>query len=182
MTFKDVVLSMWQYWAMGGAMLAATAYAGYSEFIRVEKKAVVKFAMFMALVTLWRLISMTFLLKIPAMRHAAENVTIIPIPATLTVFWEDACHGLPLLLVQTALGMDKLYKKIINYVILAVVMFSFGSGHLYQGTAASLMLMLYIPYSIRFGKKYGFGTVMICHTLYDLLTIVTIKYSLGSLF
>lgn len=182
MTFKDIALSMWPFWGIGAVMLAATAAAGHKELIRIEKSAVLRWVKFLGIITIYRLLVFKLLAHFSMFGNSVQGASIIPIGATFTVFWEDACHGLPLVLLQMMIGTKTWLTKIINAVALGLVAASFGSGHVYQGTFAAMILMLYIPYSMKLGKKYGFGTVMVCHTLYDLSTIIAIKWALGSLF
>lgn len=173
---KEVALRMYPYWIMGAVVLACTAFAGFKEVIRVEKKAVRGFCKFLLILTLWRIALFTIFAK--AFMGSAQNVAMIPWPLTLTVFWEDACHGLPLFLFKK-LTASKKWLKWLYYPIMAMVMIEFGMGHLYQGVIAAAFLSLYIPYSVKMGEKFGFGTVMACHTLFDLTTILTIKLLLG---
>ena len=113
------------------------------------------------------------------LHSAAKNISIIPWELTLSVFWEDSCHGLPVLLLQLFLGTDKKWKWAIHALCTAIVMVSFGLGHVYQGIFAACLISFYIPYSIKIGKQYGFGTVMLCHTLYDLTTLLSLKLLVG---
>jgi hypothetical protein len=152
--------------------------AGYKILIRVEKPAILKFITFLGILTLYRVIIFTLFPHFGPFENSAHNVMQIPWPLTLTVFWEDACHGLPLLLLRHLIGTKK-WTWPIHGLATAMVMLEFGLGHVYQGLAAAAMLSLYIPYSIMMGKKVGFGTVMIAHTLFDLTTILTLKCLVG---
>ncbi len=174
-----MALQMYPYWILGAGVLAATCLAGLKNVIRVEKPALIDFAKFIGVITLYRIVLFTLFPHFGPFASSAQNVAIIPWPLTLTVFWEDACHGLPLFLLGQAIGNRK-WLKPFYYLAMAMVMFEFGLGHLYQGVPAAMMLSLYIPYSIKLGRKFGFGTVMICHTLFDLSTILTIKFLLGA--
>jgi hypothetical protein len=78
-----------------------------------------------------------------------------------------------------ALGKDRWWKKGLIGAAIATVMVSFGLGHVYQGWAAAAMLSFYIPFTFKKGQEVGFGTVMLCHTLYDLATILVMKAFLG---
>jgi hypothetical protein len=112
-------------------------------------------------------------------KDAANNIKIIPLMATLTVAWEDCCHGMLLLLLRKWIGTQKWWTFPIHGIATLILMTEFGFGHLYQGLFAALLLSLYVPYSIRLGKQYGWGTVMICHTLFDFSTILTMKLLVG---
>jgi hypothetical protein len=167
---------MYPFWILGILVMWAVIAAGKKQLLKVEFKPVVKWCTFLALLTVWR-IMMAKLASYNGI-HDAEPF-IIPWMASFTVFWEDACHGLPVLLLRQLIGVHKWWAKILNFIMLAVTMFSFGLGHLYQGLVPAMILCMYIPYSIRCGKKYGFGTVMICHMLYDLVTLLFVQYLAG---
>lgn len=171
---------MFPYWMLGAFMIWATKFAGYGRIVRIEKKAVVKWIIILIGVTIFRLLTIKFLLGLDFFSSAAKAVKLIPWQATLTVFWEDAAFGLPLFLTYLYARHSK-WLKYIWYVLLAVFTLAFGAGHIYQSYFAAAILMFYIPYSLKLGYKYGFGTVMICHILYDLFTILTVKWALGIL-
>lgn len=64
---------------------------------------------------------------------------------------------------------EKFLPKWIFVPIVVLSSLIFGAGHLYQGYFVAALLSLY-PYfvSYKYGKKYGYGTVMLCHITYDL--------------
>lgn len=180
MDLKSMAAVMYPYWLMGAFVLWATVKGGYKNEIRVEKKAVWNWIKFLAIITCYRVVMFKLFAHSKTLEESAKVITQIPWPLTLTVFWEDACHGLPLLLMMKFIGTDKWWKWLIHVPIIAMVMLEFGLGHVYQGPIAAFALSFYIPYSIRLGRKFGFGTVMIGHTLYDLTTILSIKFLLGA--
>ena len=114
-----------------------------------------------------------------SMGEAAKNIVQIPWFLAFGVFWEDMLHALPLILLQKLIGTQKKTWPI-HILATAVIMASFGLGHTYQGAFAAFALSFYIPYSVQLGKKFGLGTVMICHILYDLSTILFLKFMLGA--
>ena len=179
MDLKTMALQMYPYWLLGAGVLAATALAGLKKVIRVEKPALLKWVKFLGILTAYRVILFTLFPHFGPFESSAHNVLMIPWPLTLTVFWEDACHGLPLFLLKQAIG-DRKWLKPFYWALVGMVMLEFGLGHVYQGVAAAAMLSLYIPYSIKIGEKVGFGTVMIGHTLFDLVTVLTLKCLLGA--
>jgi hypothetical protein len=179
MDLKSMALAMYPYWLLGAGVLAATAFAGFKNLIRVEKPALLNFIKFLGIITLYRVVIFTLFPHFGPFASSAHNVIQIPWPLTLTVFWEDACHGLPLLLLRKLIGTNK-WTWPIHGLLTAIVMLEFGLGHVYQGLPAAAMLSLYIPYSIKLGEKFGFGTVMIGHTLFDLTTVLTLKCLLGA--
>jgi hypothetical protein len=67
-------------------------------------------------------------------------------------------------------------NKNINIAIWVFFSMIFGSGHLYQGLIAVFITGIY-PYFIsnHFAKKTSFGTVMVCHFLWDCFVFVLPK-------
>ena len=108
-----------------------------------------------------------------------SGAMMIPLGASLTVFWEDMCHTVPIAILSLALGNDKLWKKALILITIIMVQISFGLGHIYQGYIAAFFLSFYIPVTLKRGQKIGFGTVMLCHTAYDFITLLTMKTFLG---
>jgi hypothetical protein len=80
------------------------------------------------------------------------------------VFWEDAFYVLPIYLFRKYLT-NRWYLWV---PLAAGLSLHFGWGHGYQGNWAIAITALY-PFfiSYRYGLRVGFGTVMICHILYD---------------
>lgn len=179
MTFTEMALRMFPYWIMGILTMIAVYNSEYRKLLRVEVKPLMKWILFLAVVTIYRIAVFHFLKGNDKLHNMTEGAMMIPWQATLTVFWEDACHGLPLAILGLALGNDKLWKKLLTWLAIFIVTVSFGLGHVYQGWIAATFLSLYIPFTLKRGKEIGFGTIMICHTLYDLATILTVKTFLG---
>ena len=179
MTFTEMALRMFPYWILGLFMIFATYNSKYRELLRVEYKPLLKWCGFLVLVTIYRIAIFKIFSGNDYLKDLTAGAMTIPWQATLTVFWEDACHGLPLAILALFLGQDKLWKKVITYIAIAVTMVSFGLGHVYQGYLAAAALSFYIPYSYKKGQEIGFGTIMICHSLYDLVTVLTLQTFLG---
>ena len=143
--------------------------------LRVEWSAISKFLSFMALVTMLRVCALDFLYdKAPDIFNHVYNPEILEIlkPWRLAlVFWEDAFFAMPIYYAQKWLKK----KYWITLAIISSVIF--GTFHVYQGLFAMFITMVY-PYfiSVRYGKKVGFGTVMICHMLYDFITVYTLYF------
>jgi len=176
MSLKEMALAMYPYWLLGIFMIWATAKSKYKEYIRVDKEGLTRWARFLFIISIYRMI--LFKLFPTVFSGAAHNIALIPWPLTLTVFWEDACHGLPLLLLKKAIGLKKWAKPVLRMITL-MMMVEFGMGHVYQGIIPAVMLSFYVPYSVKLGEKWGFGTVMLGHMLFDLTTILSVKFLLG---
>ena len=85
---------------------------------------------------------------------------------------------MPLVLASLMFQKSKMYSWL-SKPLLVLVMLSFACGHIYQGLFPALAISLYIPVAMKMGKKYGFGTVMISHMLYDMSTLLSIRWMLG---
>lgn len=179
MTFTEMALRMYPFWIMGLFMFYATYQSKYRDLLRVEWKAVLKWCVFLGIVTVYRIIMFKIFAGNDTLKDMTSGAMTIPWQATLTVGWEDMCHGLPLAIFALALGQDSLWKKILTWIAIIAVMISFGLGHVYQGVIAAAALSLYVPYTFKKGQQFGFGTVMICHVLYDLVTVLTLQNFLG---
>lgn len=179
MTFTEIAIRMYPYWLMGLFMMFATYKSKYRDLLRVEWKPIYKWCIVLVLLTIYRVLMLKYFSGHPKLEEMTSGAMTLPWQATLTVFWEDMCHGLPLAILSLALGKDRLWKRILTRIAIAVVMVSFGLGHVYQGYIAAAFLSLYIPFTFKKGQEVGFGTVMICHTLYDLVTILTLNACLG---
>ena len=95
----------------------------------------------------------------------------IPLFWFLLVWWEDAVFSLPIYWLKDKFKLSK-YIWIPITVALSVY---FAIGHLYQGQAGWITIVL--PYFVgyKLGKKYGFATTMACHVLYDIFTFLCVK-------
>ena len=87
-------------------------------------------------------------------------------------------HGLSLVVLRRMIGIRK-WVFPIHALAMLVVMFSFGSGHIYQGLISAFFISFYIPFAVHFANKRGFGTLCLGHVLYDFSTIMVIRAVLG---
>lgn len=175
MDIKTIILRMYPFWILGIIMIIATLRSEHKDLMRIQPKSLVKFLKTMAMVTAFRCVMAYFF---PISHASAAPILQIPLAMTATVFWEDACHTLPLAIMARYLG-DSIPAKVALWALTGLVMISFGLGHVYQGAMAALMLSFYVPVVTKLGKTHGFGTVMICHSLYDFLTLLTVRLFLG---
>jgi len=173
-----MAMRMYPAWTMGLLMLYLVRNSKYKDVVRVDKKGLFGFAKWMVIITIFRVIVLGLLTPKSQLQAIHEASMFIPWQATLGVFWEDMCHTVPLVLLGRMFKKTKWYK-FLSLPLMILVMISFGSGHVYQGVFAAAMISFYIPVTIRLGKKYGFGTVMICHMLYDLITILSVRFITG---
>lgn len=178
MDFKTIAEFMYPFWILGALVILSVIAAGQKRLLRVEAKPVLKWIGVLVCTTGFR-IFLEKVLHFHGFFGPPKGLSLIPWTASFTVFWEDACHGLPLVLLRKMIGNTKKWAKAVNMSALILVMLSFGLGHLYQGLMVPILLAFYIPYSIKIGKEYGFGTVIVCHTLYDMVTFLFVKYFMG---
>lgn len=178
MDVKSMVDSMFPFWIMGLIMLYLVKNSEYANLLRIDKKGLFKFGRFLTILTVIRVVYLKFIAP-PSSLEGIKNISdLIPWQTLFGVFWEDACHALPLVLLGLAFS-DQKWFKILRWPLLAIVALSFGSAHEYEGFMAMVVLTCYIPVTMSLGKKYGFGTVMICHVLYDLITFLSFKLILS---
>lgn len=173
MNFTTFASHMYPFWILGIIIMGSIIAIGHKHLLRAEKKPIIKWVRFLFYITLWRLF-MSKLLNFHGVSDP-QNIVLLPIATALTVFWEDACHGLPLLILKKS-TKNRWWTKPIYWLALIIVMIEFGLGHRYQGPLAAVLLSFYIPYSVKMGEKYGFGTVMLCHMMYDLVTLLFTHY------
>jgi hypothetical protein len=178
MTVQEFALRMWPAWTLGLLMLFLVKNSKYSFMLRVDKKGLLKFCCFLTFITAFRFVMFRYFTPAGELSSAKEMANFLPWQVTFGVFWEDMCHTVPLAILGKMFAKEMWYK-IARIPLLILVMFAFGSGHVYQGLFAAFALSFYIPYTLKMGKKYGFGTVMICHMAYDLTTLLSLKWMLG---
>jgi len=183
MTLKQIALDLWPAWIMGIVMITLVLRSSYAYLLRIEKRAVFSWIGIISVATLFRIAMFLLALKsglsMVELKTKLAPVLSLPWAAALGVFWEDACHGLPLVILG-AMWPSK-WAMPMRIAALLIVMTAFGLGHVYQGFGAAFLLAFYIPLSMKMGKKYGFGTVILCHTLYDLFTIFMVKWMVGQM-
>lgn len=143
------------------------------EVLRFDPKAVQTFLWFMVGLTFVRFvlfsIAAEFGLHIADINQGIDQIKFWRLAL---VFWEDAFFAIPIYYMA-----DKWkWKEYIWLPIATVLSIRFGLGHMYQFEIAYFAALL-IPYMAfyRYGKKYGFGTSMTCHILFDMITIITFK-------
>lgn len=163
---------------MGLIMLYLVKNSKYADVLRVDKKGLLNFAKWMAIITIFRIVVLRLLSPPGALESVRELTHMLPWQVTFGVFWEDMCHTVPLVILARMMAKKKWYKWI-SPALLVLVMFAFGSGHVYQGMLPAVALSFYIPVTMKLGKKYGFGTVMLCHMAYDLITLVSLRWIAG---
>lgn len=170
MNFLHAFHTMGTYWALGILMIVV-AYKKDKSLVRIEKDKVFNWIKILIIITAFRLSEFYFMKLFGlSMQDTIEQMRAVSYPdfaGTFFVFWEDAAHALALILLLDYCK-NSTYLPVIRFLSVFIFMVSFGVGHTYQGYMAAAFLALYVPFGMKMGMQYGFGTIMICHTLYDL--------------
>jgi len=142
--------------------------------VRVDWGALSKFQAFLAMLTLFRIAQFSFAYESGAGIPGMGPIGQISLWQFFLVPWEDSFYVLPFIFLKRFKWTSKWY---IWYPLFILASIHFASGHMYQGLYAAMVIGLY-PYfiSYRYGSKFGMGTVMLGHILYDFTTFFTIKF------
>lgn len=156
-----------------GLLIMMIVFIRDPKVLRVDLKAVNYFVTIMICFTFFRLAILSFL--------SSYGVDFSPILETFKyiefwrlglVFWEDAFFAIPIYYI-----IDRWkWSKFLALPAIATLSTVFAVGHLYQGLHVFLITLI-VPYLFfyRYGKKYGFGTTMICHVLFDMFFLVALR-------
>lgn len=142
------------------------------EIMRVELAQVAQFLAFMAIATFMRIAYYDFALQTGLMKGLPQIPDMIANSRwTLAlVFWEDMAFGVPIYF-----AFKYLKRRWMAIAITIILSALFAAGHSYQGPIG-VAITAFLPYFVcyRYGKKFGFGTTMVCHILYDFITFYTV--------
>lgn len=174
MSAEDIVARMWPMWVLGIFMILIAVFSSNRDLLRIDKKGIWKWIKFLAYISVLRFV--VFYIAWDFLKDTFADVSWLPLSTTATVFWEDAFYSLPLLMLARQLGES---RKWFQYGSMALLSLAFGSGHIYQGFGAVAMLTCYVPITNKLAKKYGIGTIMAGHVMYDMSTLGLIKLMLG---
>lgn len=167
MTFTQFASIMYPCWILGITIFFGIYFSKNKDLLRIDKKALLRWGKYLFFMTAVRIIFI-ILFRI----HMQDS--IIPLATTGFVWWENLVFTIPLVILKRALPITKL-SKILYFTCMLLSMFIFGSYHVYQGLFAATALSFYIPWDVKLGTKYGFGSTMILHCSYDFLTLSVIK-------
>lgn len=174
MTNLEVIAHYWPAWLFGILMYATARLAGYSYEVRVEKAAIIYWIKYLLVISFIRVMTYILMGDLPFQAEAAEGLKNVNPLSLLGTPWEDFAFSLPLYFLGLFVGDSKVGKALYGIAV-AVVLISFGFGHVYQGVFAAVLLSSGPSISLYFSKRYGWGSVGICHMLYDLMTLATMK-------
>lgn len=180
MSFKVEVMRMLPGWILGAIILLATFKSKYKPLIRVQPKAIKFFLCFVTVLGIGRFISWKLFHQMTLIPVDMKAVQSIPWYTVLMVYWEDAVFVLPFMIFKRIVYQKK-YMRLFYYATMFLMCLDFGLGHIYQSIYTGIFMMLYIPMMMEMGEEFGIGTVMICHTIFDLsMTVVTFLALRGS--
>lgn len=168
---------------IGSIIIGITALVDFKrppkeKFLRVDLDFISKFLAFMVIVTAFRLCTLDFLIEaVPEWTNRFlkpfQNMTSeISLWRLGVVWWEDAFFVLPVVYMQR-------YSKKVWIPFAALIFACFGMGHAYQGIYAIFISMCYPILSLNLGREYGYGTMMVCHVLFDIIGFLTIYSTLN---
>jgi hypothetical protein len=131
--------------------------------LRADWNVVYKFMGAMSLITLLRLVVMYG--NAPRMLQSNPG-------SFLFVGLEDLAFGGTLYIFEKFISN----KKRFLYPAIAIVSLLFGFGHLAYSVSWAIM-MVFLPWFVfvKYGKKHGIFTTIVCHTAFDILTFFTVK-------
>lgn len=154
--------------AIAIAVLIGLQFTKEAEITRIDWTKISQFMAFMVMVTLFRTFAVDFMMQVGWMKYLPTvPYEIASAKWTLgLVFWEDVFFGMSLYFIA-----KHVKNKWTRRTLILLIVAAFASGHGYQGWTGILFSALYPWYvSKYYGEKYGFGTVMMCHIIYDSFT------------
>ena len=153
-----------------GIAILLAVYLFDPKTVRIQWNSVASFCGFMAFITVMRIALFDY-----QMSQGASFPVMPPeiyqsgIWRLAMVFWEDCFYALPIYYAF------KYLNKWPAWIFAIILSAHFGAGHVYQGVGTAIFLSIYpIFIANKFGVKYGFGTVMVCHILYDMFTFYAV--------
>lgn len=147
-----------------GVAIFLYCYFRQRELIRIEWDKVAKFIAIMVFITAIRFGTMSI--------FGTPNTAGIGFADLPFVFWEDSFFAiLGIYFFKDYLKLSKKFWLPIAIVFSTV----FAYGHLSYGVTWAIITLIGPAVSYYFGKKYGFGTSMTCHIIYDFITLLSVK-------
>lgn len=177
MTFQQLVHHLWPAWLMGTAILFITFKSKFKSLLTIKWRGVKFFIGLVFITSIIRLICYHFFHRMTLLPVDLKACRALPWQGCLFVFWEDATHILPLMIFKRLIAGKK-YMYLFYFATMFLIMLDFGVGHIYQSITAGLVMMLYIPVVMDLCEQFGVGTVMICHTIFDLAAFATIAIAM----
>lgn len=174
MDVRQVADGLFPCWCLGLAMMYLVYNSSHKDLLKVSKEGLIRFAKFLGVVTAVRIFYIAMIAPDQTLEAIRNATNMMPWQTMLGVYWEDMCNAVPLVILGSMIAGKK-WLKPFYYVLLAAMSLTFGAMHSYEGPQAIVVMSMYIPFTMRLGKKHGFGTVMLCHIAYDLCTYFTFR-------
>lgn len=156
-----------------GFIIFALVFIFDNKVLRIDIKVIQTFLALMTLLTFFRLTLFSVANSYGVdLASVNEGLNQIPFWRFGLVFWEDAFFAIPIYYMIDRWN----WSKYIYMPFIAITAVVFGLGHMYQFEMAYFATLI-VPYFVFYkaGRKYGFGTSMICHILFDMITFITLK-------
>jgi hypothetical protein len=108
-------------------------------------------------------------------KYSLLNATKSPMPFFwfFMVFWEDGFYGLTIYYLKE---VNKTLPEIVKTILISGICFKFMLGHLYQGSIGMMAIIYPFYLSYTYGKRHGFGSVMVLHILFDLISFMMYNF------
>ena len=163
-------------WMSIGVLILGLVCWKDRDVLRIDFKALINFLHIIIFFTLFRFVFFSFMnefgISIHDMNQGFTSIELWRLPA---VILEDAFFAIPIYYIKDKWKCSKyLWMPIVGALSLY-----FAVGHIYQSTLAFFATIL-IPYLFFYelGKKYGFGTTMICQVVFDIFSVITFKLAI----
>ena len=148
-------------------------FTSEKELFKISWDKLAQFVAFLMCLSVFRLLQYDFMLSmgiIKSIPQAPPEITGQMWTLGL-VFWEDFFFAVPIYFM-----MKYMKNKWLRVALIVALSIVFGLGHMYQGWQACVLLA-FMPYFVtyNYGKKFGFGTTMLAHILYDVFTLSLVK-------
>jgi hypothetical protein len=178
MTATEWASNMYPYWILGVGVICAVLFTKERGLLRINWKAIIDWGKLLILAVSIRFVLYKIFPHFFIFENMGETSTV-PWITVFTVFWEDAAHALPLLLLRKLIGDGK-KASLLFIVFMCLSMLDFSQGHLYQGPVVAAMAGIYVPLSLFIGERLGFGTMMIGHIMFDISSILFVRCLMGA--
>lgn len=158
------MIEMIPFYILGAVSIRIATWA-FPGICRIDWARIKEFSSFMLTMTILRIVVWTAMHRF---FHIPINGDIggLNFLTYFGVYWEDAIFTLPILVLDR-FGISTMTRNLL-FLFSSV---SFAAGHLYEGGTWALATLAYVPFiSYKYGNRYGLGTCMVGHVMYDMLT------------
>jgi len=162
----DLDSTIYNLQVLFGMIVFFLALKKYPDILKIEFSQVKRFTLALLLITTVQAIFLAYTGK----ETYIDNIYMNGINSLAGVWWEDSCYVLPYLIASKLLK-NKSYLMFPFFVASSAY---FSLGHAYQGPSGYVTFLF--PFiSYHYAKKYGAGTTMICHVIYDTMLVMSLS-------